>query len=280
MHRIVPSQVPRFIARTAATLLLTAHFPVQAQQKPAPSSPNSQAQLEARVKDLEARLTAAEQKAASAAMEKDYITRVQKQYETYYDKVLSTQTWTLGIFGLILTAVFFLAGRIGFGVFDRRIDSSLREVSAQLRTEFTQQLRTELDALRAANAERIKELEAALTKRISDQEEDLKTRSDYQFHYVRGLAAYVDERYAESKRLLRQALAIYKSGRDRRLFDTRTGARTIANLFSMLKQEDEANHVENARNELADKLYNGLEEELALAALNLTWLAPLLEERK
>ena len=64
MHRIVPSQVPRFIARTAATLLLTAHFPVQAQQKPVPPSPNSQAQLEARVKDLEARLNAAEQKAA------------------------------------------------------------------------------------------------------------------------------------------------------------------------------------------------------------------------
>jgi hypothetical protein len=32
------------------------------------------------VKELETRLNAAEQKAASAAMEKDYITRVQKQY--------------------------------------------------------------------------------------------------------------------------------------------------------------------------------------------------------
>jgi hypothetical protein len=31
---------------------------------------------------------------------------------------------------------------------------------------------------------------------------------------------------------------------------------------------------------LADELYDDLEEELALAAVNLNWLAPLLKERK
>src|SRR6266481_522112 len=105
MPGTIPSQVLRFIASIPAIVILTAHSTAAAQQKPAPPSPQSQAQLEEHVKELEKRLDAAEQKAASAVMEKDYITRVQKQYETYYEKVLSTQMWTLGLMGLILTAV-------------------------------------------------------------------------------------------------------------------------------------------------------------------------------
>src|SRR5467141_846952 len=109
MSRIVPSQVRRFIASIPVIVLLTPLSPALAQQKPASPSPHSQAQLEDRVKELETRLNAAEQKAASAALEKDYITRVQKQYETYYEKAFNTQGWILTILGIILTTLFFLA---------------------------------------------------------------------------------------------------------------------------------------------------------------------------
>ena len=129
MLRALPSQVLHFIASIAVIVLLAAHPPAAAQQKPAPPSPNSQAQLEARVKDLEIRLNAAEQKAASAAMEKEYILRTQNHYEAYYKEVFSTQTyilWTIGItatlLSITLTAVFFIAGRFGFNIFDRKID--------------------------------------------------------------------------------------------------------------------------------------------------------------
>jgi hypothetical protein len=37
--------------------------------------------------------------------------------------------------------------------------------------------------------------------------------------------------------------------------------------------------VQKAREEFADPLYNELEEELALAALQSTWLTPLIKER-
>jgi hypothetical protein len=37
--------------------------------------------------------------------------------------------------------------------------------------------------------------------------------------------------------------------------------------------------VDKAREELADSLYNGLQEELALAALQSPWLTPLINER-
>src|SRR5216684_1565241 len=113
MHRIAPSQVLRFIASIAVIVLLTPLSPAVVQQKPTPPSPNSQAQLEARVKDLEARLNAAEQKAASAAMEKDYITRVQKQYESYYEKAFNTQVTIVSVLALFITIVLAIAAKIG-----------------------------------------------------------------------------------------------------------------------------------------------------------------------
>ncbi|HXM94717.1 MAG TPA: hypothetical protein VOA64_10780 [Candidatus Dormibacteraeota bacterium] len=62
-----------------------------------------------------------EQKAASAAMEKDYITRIQKQYETCYEKAFNAQGSILTTLGIILTTLFFLAGRFGLRVFDRQM---------------------------------------------------------------------------------------------------------------------------------------------------------------
>src|SRR6266568_3041934 len=163
MPRVVPSEVCRFIASISVIVLPTTHSPALAQQKTATPAPNSQAQLEDRVKELETRLSAAEQKAASAAMEKDYITRIQKQYEAYYEKAFNTQVTIVSTLALFITIVLAIAAKFGFDTFDRRIDTALTEASAQLRTEFNQQLRTELDALRASNAERISGLEAALT---------------------------------------------------------------------------------------------------------------------
>lgn len=268
------------LALGAAVICLLPFFSAEALQKSTPPPKPSQAELEDRVKELEDRQSAAEQKAASAAMEKDYITRVQKQYEAYYEKAFNTQVWILSILGLILTTLFFLAGRFGFGIFDRRIEMALREASAQLRTEFTQMLVKESQALREGNAAQIKELDSTLAARIGDLEKDLKTRSDFQFQFAQGLAAGADERYANARTNFRFALETYKSGKPRQLFEKKSGALTTHNIFVTLKKEDETNFEENAKKELADELYNDLEDELALAAVDLTWLAPLLKERK
>src|SRR5579859_7232188 len=178
MHSIAPSRVLRFITSISVIVVLTALSPALAQQKPAPSPPNSQAQLEARVKDLEARLTAAEQKAASAALEKDYITRIQTQYERYYEKVLSTQMWTLCLMGLILTAFFGLAAKFSIDIFDSRTKSALDAALAQVEKKLSEQ-----------NSAQLKLLEDGLTERITEQEQDLKIRSRYQFDFAQGLAA-------------------------------------------------------------------------------------------
>jgi hypothetical protein len=287
MPRLLPSQVLRFLASLAAILLLSAHPRAAAQQKPASTPPQSKAQLEDRVNQLEIELRAAEQKAEKAAMEKDYILRAQNHYETYYKEVFSTQThilWTIGItvtlLSVTLSVVFFVAGRFGFNIFDRRIDLALREASAQLRTEFTQLLGKETKALQDTNATLLKTLEDGLSDRITQQVQDLETRSNFQLRHAEGLAGGADNRNTAARASFRWALKIYKSGRPRKLFPKRAGALAAKNLFTAIQLEDEANFVENAKKELANQFYDDLEEELALAAVDLNWLTPLLAERK
>ena len=272
MPRIAPCQILRFIASIPVIVLLTPLSTVLAQQKPALPSRPSQTQLDNRVKELETRLNDAEQKAVSAAMEKDYITRVQKQYETYYKEVLSTQTWTLAIFGFILTALFALAAKLSIDIFDSRTKSALDAALAQAEEKLSQQ-----------NSAQLKALEDGLTKRITMQEKDLKARSDYQFHFAQGLAAGADERYAAARKRFRKALELYKSDKSRKPLDKVDKANAVVcvkNIFVTVRKEDEPNFQENARKELADEFYNDLEDELALAALTLDGLAPLLKERK
>ena len=82
--------------------------PVLRSEQPQKASRPAQ---EDRIKKLEDRADAAEKAATAATIDKDYITRTQKFYESYYEKILNTQMWTVAIVGLILTGVFLLVAR-------------------------------------------------------------------------------------------------------------------------------------------------------------------------
>ncbi|SRR6266568_429972 len=69
MHRTAPSRVLRFIASIPLVVLLTPLSLALAQQKSAPPPPPSKTQLEDRLKQLEDRANAADQKGAAAAKE-------------------------------------------------------------------------------------------------------------------------------------------------------------------------------------------------------------------
>jgi hypothetical protein len=75
-------------------------------------------------------------------------------------------------------------------------------------------------------------------------------------------------------------LSVYKSGQARDLFKKTAAERTLANLFYSFEEEDGVSYVANAKEELAREVYNGLEDELARTALQHTWLAPLVRDRK
>lgn len=235
---------------------------------------------EDRIKKLEERADAAEKAASSAAMEKDYLTRTQKQYESYYQKVLNTQMGTLGIMGVILTGVFVLVIRFSLKMIDEQTKTATAGATVQMRNEYVRALAKDVQKLWESNASDIKKMKEALTAQIAELQEKLEDRSDFQVQFVQALAEGVHERHADSVAIFRKALSTYNSGKARNFLETKVGALTVRSLFESLQKAHADNYVEKAREELAEPLYNGLMEELAMAALEITWLTPLINERR
>jgi hypothetical protein len=234
---------------------------------------------EDRLKKLEERADAAEKAANSAVMEKDYITRTQKQYESYYQKVLSTQIWTLGIMGLVLTGVFVLVARFSLKMVDEQTKTATAGATVQMRNEYARALAKEVQKLWDSNSADVKKLKETLTAQFAELEQNLRDRSDFQMQFVQALAEGLDERQGDSLLTFRNALRTYKSGKPRNLIEAKEGATTARSIFESLRRKHGENYVDKAREELADSLYNGLAEELALAALQSPWLTPLINER-
>jgi hypothetical protein len=234
---------------------------------------------EDRLKKLEDRADAAEKAAASAAMEKDYIARTQKQYESYYQKVLNTQMWTLGIMGVILTGVFVLVAKFSLKMIDEQTKTATAGATVQMRNEYARALAKEVQKLWDSNAADVKKLKETLTAQFTELQQNLKERSDFQMQFVQALAEGLDERQGDSLLMFRNALQTYKSGKTRNLIEPKVGATTARAIFESLRKTHPENYVDKAREELADTLYNDLQEELALAALQSPWLTPLLNER-
>jgi len=249
---------------------------LRAEQSPKGSRPSP----DDRVKKLEERLDAAEKAAASAAMEKEYIVRTQQQYESYYQRVLNTQMWTLGILGVILTGVFVLVARFSLKMIDEQTKTATAGATVQMRNEYARAMAKEVQKLWDSNAADNKKLKEALTAQIAELEQHLKDRSDFQMQFVQALGEGVEQRQDDAVVTLRGALHTYNSGKSRKLIDAKTGASIARSLFESLRKADGDNSVEKAREELADPLYNDLDEELALAALQSPWLTPLINERK
>jgi hypothetical protein len=234
---------------------------------------------EDRLKRLEERTDAVEKAASNAAMEKDYITRTQKQYESYYQKVLNTQMWTLGIMGVILTGVFVLVARFSLKMIDEHTKTATAGATVQMRNEYARALAKEVQKLWDSNAADVKKLKEILTAQFTELEQNLKDRSSFQMQFVQAFAEDLDESQGDSLLTFRNALKTYKSGKPRNLIEAKVGATTARCIFESLRRTHGENCVDKAREELADSLYNGLEEELALAALQSPWLTPLINER-
>jgi hypothetical protein len=257
------------------TALAFLSFAVRSEQPQKASRPTP----EDRIRKLEERTDAAEKAAAGAAMEKDYITRSQKLYESYYQKVLNTQMATLGIMGLVLTGVFVLVARFSLNMIDERTKTATAQATVQMRNEYARSLAKEVQKLWDSNVGDIKKVKEALTAQMAELGQNVKDKSDFQTHFVQALALGVDGDTRESRVVFRNALATYKSGKSRNLIESKVGATTARYVFESLRKQHGDNYVEKAREELADPLYNDLEEELALTALQIPWLTPLLNER-
>ena len=240
---------------------------------------NQRPTQEDRIKKLEDRADEAEKAASAAAMEKDYIARTQKLYESYYQRTLNTQLWALGIVGLLLTAVFVLVARFSLNLFEQRTKLATADATAQLRNEHTRILAKEVQKLWDSNAADNRKLKEALTAQAAEVERNFKNLCDFQIQFAQGLAGAADGCQDETMASFRQALTAYKASKPRNLIEAKVGAIILRHNFESLREKHGENFEEKAREELADALYNDLQEELALTALQIPWLTPLIKER-
>jgi hypothetical protein len=266
-------QPARLVSLCALAVCLPTAVALVAQQKAAPSQAPEQQKLKERVDELDSREKADAEKADRAAMQKDYIERIQTDTKAYYEKAFNSQIFIVTIMGLFLAAV----GK--FGV-DHVVQSKLTEALADLREEFRKTIAEELQKLKDSNAAETNRLKEKVEATINELARDARVRSNYQFRFSQGLVAAVTERHSDAKTNFRAALMEYKPGRNQQVLRKASGVICIKNIFQMIDNEDHATRVEKAKAELADPLYNDLEEELALAALELDWIAPLVSERK
>lgn len=245
-----------------------------------PNPPTVQ-ELDDRVTELRDELRAAQEKADRSALDADYTQRVQKQYESYYEKAFNTQIWILTIFGLILTVLLAFTARFGLSIFDRQIDNALRETSTQLRSEFGRTLEEQIEKLRAASTTQTSALELKFAELVNQQEKDLKTRSLYQFHFSQGLTFSLADRYADAVRHFHVALELYKRGKPTNLFADTTQASLIANIFRNVwsQHEGQEERKKAMESELKSGIYKGLETELDTAAAKMPALAKLLTQQ-
>jgi BMFP domain-containing protein YqiC len=255
----------------------TAAASLTAAQKPAPPQPTEQQKLKERVDTLESQLKEAQAKADRAAMEKDYLEKTQQHYESYYEKVHTTQLWTLGIMGLILTVVTGSIAIFGLDIFERRIQDRLDAASAKLREEFNIQMKTELQTLRNRNDDQLKALEDSLKQQIAKEVGILNARAAYVFHYSQGLTFGTAEHHRQARRHFRWALETYLENRES--FRLEDGTAALADLFRTIKYNNHQEFHEEGKKELTDPIYRKLENELNAASLDIPDLAPLLKER-
>jgi hypothetical protein len=249
------------------------------QQKPAAAQP-TQAQLQQQIDELKQRLADGELKAKSADLDKDYITRIQKQYETYYEKAFNTQVAIISIITLLITIVLWAATRFGLNIFERLNKSAIGETSAQLRADYTKALADEVQKLKDLNDTNIKELEQTLTSKISQLGNDILDRTQFQFQFTQALAFSADKKPEQAIRHYRSAIKIYKEPGTREIITKETAAIVIGNILGRVGHMHPENSETKIKEELAKPLYDDLEDELAHTAMIRPKFAALISQRK
>jgi hypothetical protein len=258
------------------------HYASRLRYQPKPPPPQAQQQLD----DLEARTKALEDRyqQAGAFKDTDYLLRIQKQYEAYYEKAFNSQTTMLWIYGSLIAFVVGLASLFGLGMFDKKIELAIQEANNAQESKFEMRLGQLTENLRSTNAlsvkdatatqekefeQRIREevlrLQGENEKSLSKMEVDLKQQISYNSEFVQGIAFLGLSQFNEAKASFRNAIDIYRRNPQGPLAAPSAVA-SINNLFASLHRENPDKFTEKALEELADPRFATLQPELDLAA--------------
>lgn len=235
-------------------------------------------QLGQRLSALESQVESLSEKYEQSAGFRDteYILRIQQQYQTFYEKVLSTQTYTVWGIGLFLTLLFALGGRFSFRLFDRQIEYTIKGVTGELRRSFDERLATELEALEKKNSEQVSNAVQILAEKTDQGLADLEVRDRAHRLFSQGLIFASLEQHDQSIKNFRNVLELYVTDKGRRAITKPSMVAAIANMARSMRRKDSEKFEENMRKELENHIYRNLNEELALAATDFKQLAALL----
>jgi RNA polymerase-interacting CarD/CdnL/TRCF family regulator len=264
----------------AALLFLLGRGKVTASQEGGPSPTRDEtAQLAERVKLLESEVKALTDKYEQSAgfSDTEYVLRIQRHYEEYYEKVLSTQTNMMWAVGILLTVLLSVAGLFSFRQFDRQIDFTSRRVAAEQRVEFERRLEADLKELEKRNNRQVSRVIEEITKRTDQALKKLELSGMFYREHDRGLAFAALGQHKESIAGMRRAVELYAMNKERGIVGKETVRSVIANLFRAIYRMDNEKFEDNAKKELGRDFYKNLSEELALAASSYVSLAPLLD---
>ncbi len=263
-----------------ALLFLLGRGRVTASQEGGPSPTRDEtAQLAERVKVLESELKALTDKYEQSVgfSDTEYVLRIQRHYEEYYEKVLSTQTNMMWAVGILVAVLLGVAGVFSVRQFDRQIDFTTQRVAAEQRVEFERRLEADLKELEKRNNRQVSKVIEEITKRIDQELKKLELSGMFYREHDRGLAFAALGQHKESVAGMRRAVELYVMNKERGIVGKEVVGPVIANLFRAIYRMDNEKFKDNAKEELEHDLYKDLSEELALAASSYGSIASLLD---
>jgi hypothetical protein len=201
-------------------------------QQQNPAAQPTPAQLQQQIDELKQRLADAELKAKSAALDKDHIQR----YEAYYEKVLNTQLWSLGILTAIILGLATLATKFSLDIVERRTQDAVNQVKTQISKEYGDSLAREIKNLRDTNAADIKALTDTLSQKITEASNDMLIRARWTFAFSQALAFAAAQQFEESIRNFRKSVQIYKDQRPRNILRPNQCGIAVGNTLRMIER--------------------------------------------
>ncbi|MGC1686994.1 MAG: hypothetical protein WA734_15310 [Candidatus Acidiferrales bacterium] len=242
----------------------------QLAQAQGPAAPAPQDAQQERIAKLESRIKALEERNEQAAgfHDTDYILKIQKQYETYYEKAFQTEKDTISTLGLIYTAIsasiaailaliLAIAGRFTLTVFEEKVENAIRKATADLEAKFTNRMTQERTTMLEANQKQLSDTTAELTKRMDTLISNVRQRSLFDMHFAQGLTFAHAKNYSVAITEFRGAVRTYLESEEG-LVTKSNCALALSNLFKTLRASDRDKFEANAAIELEEDIFTKL----------------------
>jgi hypothetical protein len=261
----------------AFTLLIVAFRPTALQAQSGGTTNPSSGTTADRTVELEARVKALEDRyeQASGFRDTDYILRIQKQYETYYEKAFNTQVNVVWAVGAISALVLALGGIFSFTMLEKVIRSATSEATGELRTNFDQRLTSGLAELGSKNRDHTAKAIEDLRTKTDTAIKSIVQRVHFDFQASQAITLSTARRYAEARHCYGTALDTYLEDVTAYVKQVDSVV-TLVNIFQSFLQEDAPEFGEKAKEELKKPRYSKLQGELRIAAMTVPGLGPLL----